>query len=149
MDKIKVGIIGLGRAGWGMHVSELKSFPELFEITAVCDVDFKRAKARKERIHVVRITELVRKRNPLFSSAEIFSHGNVKNQISERKFPMLDPKKRIVDDIRNPIRRTVTVRRIRTESPREILRAFLKGSHSPEAAAGSLLPRSGSRRDWA
>lgn len=51
MEKIKVGIIGLGRAGWGMHVSELKNFSDMFEITAVCDVDSKRAKAMKERIH--------------------------------------------------------------------------------------------------
>lgn len=50
MNKIKVGIIGLGRAGWGMHVSELKTFSDMFEITAVCDVDLKRAKAMKERI---------------------------------------------------------------------------------------------------
>ena len=50
MNKIKVGIIGLGRAGWGMHVSELKAFSDMFEITAVCDVDFKRAQAMKVRI---------------------------------------------------------------------------------------------------
>ena len=50
MNKIKVGIIGLGRAGWGMHVSELKTFSDMFEITAVCDVDFKRAEAMKDRI---------------------------------------------------------------------------------------------------
>ena len=50
MDKIKVGVIGLGRAGFGMHVSEMKTFSDMFEITAVCDVDLKRAKAMKECI---------------------------------------------------------------------------------------------------
>lgn len=34
----------------GMHVSELKAFSDMFEITAVCDVDFKRAQAMKVRI---------------------------------------------------------------------------------------------------
>jgi scyllo-inositol 2-dehydrogenase (NADP+) len=34
---IRVGIVGLGRAGLGMHVPELLQFPELFKIIAVCD----------------------------------------------------------------------------------------------------------------
>lgn len=38
-SRIKVGIIGLGRAGWGMHAKELESFKDLFEITASCDID--------------------------------------------------------------------------------------------------------------
>lgn len=36
-NKIKLGIIGLGRAGWGMHVSELKGKTSMYEIVAVCD----------------------------------------------------------------------------------------------------------------
>ena len=35
--KIKVGICGLGRAGRQMHIPELASYPDLFEITAGCD----------------------------------------------------------------------------------------------------------------
>ena len=38
-EKIKVGIWGLGRAGFGMHIGELNGFPEEFVITAGCDVD--------------------------------------------------------------------------------------------------------------
>ena len=34
---VRVGIAGLGRAGWGMHCPELDQFPELFKIVAVCD----------------------------------------------------------------------------------------------------------------
>ena len=49
-NRIKVGIIGLGRAGWGMHVTELLQFKDMFEITAVCDVDFRRATAIRERL---------------------------------------------------------------------------------------------------
>ena len=37
-EKIRVGILGLGRAGWKMHVPELEQFPDMFEITACCDV---------------------------------------------------------------------------------------------------------------
>lgn len=36
-EPIRVGIVGLGRAGWGMHCPELDKYPELFRITAVCD----------------------------------------------------------------------------------------------------------------
>ncbi len=42
-DRIKVGIIGLGRAGWGMHAGELTRFKDMFEITALCDIELKRA----------------------------------------------------------------------------------------------------------
>ena len=36
---IKIGIWGIGRAGWGMHIdNELKLFPDEFELTAVCDI---------------------------------------------------------------------------------------------------------------
>ena len=39
MKKLKLGIIGLGRAGFGMHTAELRGKEELFEIAAVCDVE--------------------------------------------------------------------------------------------------------------
>jgi len=34
---VRVGIVGLGRAGWGMHCPELDVYPALFKIVAVCD----------------------------------------------------------------------------------------------------------------
>ena len=39
---LRVGIAGLGRAGQGMQPSELAAFPDLFRITAGCDVDASR-----------------------------------------------------------------------------------------------------------
>ncbi len=36
-EPIRVGVVGLGRAGWGMHCPELDQYPDLFRITAVCD----------------------------------------------------------------------------------------------------------------
>jgi len=36
-NKIKVGVLGLGRAGTGMHIPEYMAFPEKFEIVAVAD----------------------------------------------------------------------------------------------------------------
>lgn len=37
-ERIKVGILGLGRAGWGMHCKELADVADRFEIVAGCDV---------------------------------------------------------------------------------------------------------------
>ncbi|HOK79873.1 MAG TPA: Gfo/Idh/MocA family oxidoreductase [bacterium] len=37
-NPINVGIIGLGRAGWGMHCSELDNFKNKFKIVAGCDI---------------------------------------------------------------------------------------------------------------
>jgi predicted dehydrogenase len=34
---VRIGIVGLGRAGWGMHCAELDKYPDLFKIVAVCD----------------------------------------------------------------------------------------------------------------
>ena len=34
---IKIGILGIGRAGWGMHIPELKQYPDEFQVVAVCD----------------------------------------------------------------------------------------------------------------
>ena len=47
MEKVRLGIIGLGRAGFSMHLKELKGKEDLFEIAAVCDVEADRA----ENIH--------------------------------------------------------------------------------------------------
>ena len=49
MNKIKLGIVGLGRAGWGMHFEELKAYPDLFEIAAVCDLLPDRTKKAEDR----------------------------------------------------------------------------------------------------
>ncbi len=43
---IRVGIVGLGRAGLEMHVPELMQLPELFKIIAVCDT----LKERKDNV---------------------------------------------------------------------------------------------------
>ncbi len=37
--KIKVGLVGIGRAGWGMHRNELAKVPRLFSLVAACDPD--------------------------------------------------------------------------------------------------------------
>lgn len=36
--KIKVGIWGIGRAGWGMHTNEIGFYADQFEIVAACDI---------------------------------------------------------------------------------------------------------------
>jgi len=45
---IRVGVIGLGRAAVGAHLPALAALPELFRVTAVCDV------LRERRDHVVK-----------------------------------------------------------------------------------------------
>ena len=37
--KIRIGIAGIGRAGWGMHCSELDKYKNLYEIVAACDIE--------------------------------------------------------------------------------------------------------------
>ena len=43
---IKIGIVGLGRAGWGMHCEELETRRDKFEIVAACDT----IPARREKM---------------------------------------------------------------------------------------------------
>lgn len=38
MSPVKLGIVGLGRAGWGMQTKELESKQDLFQIVACCDI---------------------------------------------------------------------------------------------------------------
>lgn len=49
MKKFKVGIAGLGRAGWNMHCSELAALADEFEIVSGCDIDIARCSEFKER----------------------------------------------------------------------------------------------------
>lgn len=37
-NPVKLGIVGLGRAGWGMQMKELDRKKDLFQVVAVCDV---------------------------------------------------------------------------------------------------------------
>ncbi len=46
---IKIGIAGIGRAGWGMHCNELDKRPELFRIVAACDLDPQRLERMQTR----------------------------------------------------------------------------------------------------
>ena len=47
-EKIKVGILGLGRAGRGMHMSEIAQHSDLFEVVAGCDKDPKQIEESKK-----------------------------------------------------------------------------------------------------
>ncbi len=44
IDPIRIGIVGCGRAGWGMHKEELKAHGRKFKIVAACDT----IKARRD-----------------------------------------------------------------------------------------------------
>lgn len=45
---IKLGMVGLGRAGYGMHLKEMKGKEALFEIVATCDLIPERCEKMKE-----------------------------------------------------------------------------------------------------
>ena len=47
---IRIGIWGLGRAGWGMHCGELDQFKDEFEIVAGCDVEKERVDADRKSV---------------------------------------------------------------------------------------------------
>jgi scyllo-inositol 2-dehydrogenase (NADP+) len=46
---IKVGIAGLGRAGWGIHAEALSGLTDAFAIVAVCDPDLSRQTEAQDR----------------------------------------------------------------------------------------------------
>lgn len=47
--KIKLGIAGIGRAGWGMHSPEVEKYKDLFEVTAACDIEADRLDLMEKR----------------------------------------------------------------------------------------------------
>ena len=47
--KIRIGIAGIGRAGWGMHCSELDKYKDLYEIVAACDIEQERLDKMAQR----------------------------------------------------------------------------------------------------
>ena len=46
---VRIGLVGLGRAGWGMHCSELESRKDKFQIIAACDVEPERRNRMQQR----------------------------------------------------------------------------------------------------
>ena len=49
LKPIRLGLVGIGRAGWGMHCTELESLKDYFQIVAACDVDPERTGRMAER----------------------------------------------------------------------------------------------------
>ena len=37
-NPIKLGLVGIGRAGWGMHVSDIEKKPDKYQYVAACDL---------------------------------------------------------------------------------------------------------------
>ena len=50
MRKIKIGIRGLGRAGWGMTMPEFRALSDKYEVVAACDLIEDRCKTIKDEI---------------------------------------------------------------------------------------------------
>ncbi len=48
-NPIKLGMVGIGRAGWGMHCTEIEDKKDMFEIVAACDILPERCEKMKER----------------------------------------------------------------------------------------------------
>jgi len=48
-NPIKVGIVGLGRAGWSTHISTFEKMADKYQVAAVCDIEAERVEAAVER----------------------------------------------------------------------------------------------------
>ena len=48
-DPIRVGLAGIGRAGWGMHCGELAKYPDQFQLVAACDTEQSRLDLMAEK----------------------------------------------------------------------------------------------------
>ena len=53
-ERLRVGVIGCGLVAQTQHLPNLAALPELFEVSAVCDLDLSRAKRCAERFRVGR-----------------------------------------------------------------------------------------------
>ena len=49
MERIKVGIAGLGRSGWNIHADLLSKLPEKYQVVGVCDPEEERRKEAIEK----------------------------------------------------------------------------------------------------
>ena len=49
MEKIRIGLCGIGRAGWGMHIGEVALYPDDFEFKGACDTVPERMEAMEKR----------------------------------------------------------------------------------------------------
>ncbi len=47
---VKIGIVGLGRMGWGAHVPAYEARPQQFNVVAACDIDTDRLPPAAERL---------------------------------------------------------------------------------------------------
>ncbi|NQU44834.1 Gfo/Idh/MocA family oxidoreductase [bacterium] len=59
---VRVGLAGIGRAGWGMHCPELEARSDKFQIVAACDVIAERREEMRERFRCktyARIRDLI------------------------------------------------------------------------------------------
>ena len=57
-NPIRIGIVGLGRAGWGMHCPELEGKERMFQIVAACDVIQERCDKMAERFGCATYTDI-------------------------------------------------------------------------------------------
>lgn len=48
-NPIRIGIVGLGRAGWSMHTEEVKDKQDKYQFVAACDLIPERVEKMKER----------------------------------------------------------------------------------------------------
>lgn len=85
VEPVKIGIIGLGRAGYGMHCKELRDKTNLFQITAGCDPIVSRLETLSQEFGskcYERIEDLVNDRNVdlvdiASRSSDHYTHGMI------------------------------------------------------------------------
>ncbi len=57
-NPIKLGIVGIGRAGWGMHCPEIANKTDMFEVVAACDIIPERCEKMRERYNCRTYTDV-------------------------------------------------------------------------------------------
>ncbi len=58
-NPVRIGLVGLGRAGWGMHLKELADKTDMFVFTAACDLIAERREAMEARFPACRTYERI------------------------------------------------------------------------------------------
>jgi len=51
VEKVKVGIVGLGRSGWDIHGKLIGSLPDKYQVVAVCDADKNRREEAEKKFN--------------------------------------------------------------------------------------------------
>ncbi|NLG49691.1 MAG: Gfo/Idh/MocA family oxidoreductase [Chloroflexi bacterium] len=119
-EPIRLGIIGVGRAGWGMHCAELKGREDKFQIVAACDLlDDRRAK--------------------MHAAYTCATYANVEDLIADPNVEMVDIASRSVDHFRHAKMALEAGKPVNLEKPMTVSYAEAKALQELSTSTGVPL----------